>query len=200
MSRRSHWKNDPAHPVADWKAEVANNDTRLGYSDWIRARSEILPPGVEPGDASASPRRRDPVRIRATDRLGNIAYIHREADRPMRCTLANGLSASLFYAGVIGQEMKFRFALDDCETADQALAIVRRYGSLDHDYRHAGPPPGFDTVAATPTAIALLTSLIADMDRIVASDPAMASLFDPHLVDRARTLVATETRSPSRRA
>lgn len=30
-----HWDVDPDYPVEDWKAEVANDDTRLGYSDWI---------------------------------------------------------------------------------------------------------------------------------------------------------------------
>lgn len=30
------WGEDPDHPVADWQYEVANDDTRLGYWDWVR--------------------------------------------------------------------------------------------------------------------------------------------------------------------
>src|SRR3546814_13878175 len=40
MSRRSHWDDNPDHPVYDWKIEVTNDDTRLGYLDWVEARSE----------------------------------------------------------------------------------------------------------------------------------------------------------------
>lgn len=29
-----HWDEHPDHPVADWKSEVANDDTRLGYQEW----------------------------------------------------------------------------------------------------------------------------------------------------------------------
>src|SRR3546814_1737565 len=42
MSRRSHWDDNPDHPVYDWKIEVTNDDTRLGYLDWVEARSEML--------------------------------------------------------------------------------------------------------------------------------------------------------------
>ena len=31
----SIWDEDPDYPVADWKYEVANDDTRLGYADWV---------------------------------------------------------------------------------------------------------------------------------------------------------------------
>lgn len=34
----SHWDNDPEHPVEDWRYEVANDDTRLGYQEWIAHR------------------------------------------------------------------------------------------------------------------------------------------------------------------
>src|SRR3546814_2051214 len=56
-------------------------------------------------------------------------------------------------------EMTCRFALDDCETADQALAIVRRYGSLDYGYCHAGPPPGWDSSPASTPALHLLAEI-----------------------------------------
>lgn len=33
-----HWDEDPAYSVEDWKAEVANGDTRLGYWGWVRGQ------------------------------------------------------------------------------------------------------------------------------------------------------------------
>lgn len=32
------WSDHPHHPVSDWKTEVANDETRLGYLAWIAAR------------------------------------------------------------------------------------------------------------------------------------------------------------------
>ncbi|QNG43557.1 hypothetical protein [Sphingobium yanoikuyae] len=34
------WMDHPDHPPADWKTDVANGDTRLGYLDWALARAE----------------------------------------------------------------------------------------------------------------------------------------------------------------
>ena len=31
----SVWDENPLFPVSDWQQEVANNDTRLGYADWV---------------------------------------------------------------------------------------------------------------------------------------------------------------------
>lgn len=36
----SHWDVNPDHPLEDWKYEIANDDTRLGYSDWVAHRIE----------------------------------------------------------------------------------------------------------------------------------------------------------------
>ena len=33
-----YWGEDPEHPLADWKYEVENNDTYLGYWEWVEAR------------------------------------------------------------------------------------------------------------------------------------------------------------------
>lgn len=35
---RSAWESHPDHPAEDWQAEVANDDTRLGYLDWLAGR------------------------------------------------------------------------------------------------------------------------------------------------------------------
>ncbi|MGX1201105.1 hypothetical protein [Marinobacter sp. MBR-105] len=34
------WGSDPQFPVADWQQEVANDDTRLGYWDWVQVQRE----------------------------------------------------------------------------------------------------------------------------------------------------------------
>lgn len=34
----SHWDEHPDHPVEDWKSEVANDDTRQSYKEWVAAR------------------------------------------------------------------------------------------------------------------------------------------------------------------
>lgn len=31
---------NPHYPLKDWQYEVANGDTRLGYSDWVEAKLE----------------------------------------------------------------------------------------------------------------------------------------------------------------
>ena len=39
MSRRKNpWLSDRDNPVEDWKYEVANDDTRLGYLEWVESR------------------------------------------------------------------------------------------------------------------------------------------------------------------
>lgn len=30
-----YWKQHPKFPLADWQYEVANNDTRVGYWEWV---------------------------------------------------------------------------------------------------------------------------------------------------------------------
>lgn len=32
------WAEDTTHPVEDWQFEVANDDTRLGYWEWVKAQ------------------------------------------------------------------------------------------------------------------------------------------------------------------
>lgn len=36
------WADDDDHPVSDWKAEVAADETRLGYQDWVEHRLEWM--------------------------------------------------------------------------------------------------------------------------------------------------------------
>jgi hypothetical protein len=39
-NKYGHWGYHPDFPVKDWRHEVADNDTRLGYWEWIAARME----------------------------------------------------------------------------------------------------------------------------------------------------------------
>jgi hypothetical protein len=31
----NHWEEDPDFPLVDWRHEVADDNTRLGYRDWV---------------------------------------------------------------------------------------------------------------------------------------------------------------------
>lgn len=35
---RDWWDEDPEYPVSDWRYAVNNDDTRLGYWDWVNTR------------------------------------------------------------------------------------------------------------------------------------------------------------------
>lgn len=35
-----YWADDPDHDIEDWKSEVQNNETRLGYWDWVESIKE----------------------------------------------------------------------------------------------------------------------------------------------------------------
>lgn len=37
---RDPWGEDPEYPRKDWKHEVANDDTQLGYWDWVKHKKE----------------------------------------------------------------------------------------------------------------------------------------------------------------
>lgn len=35
-----YWDSHPDFPVSDWRHEVADNNTRMGYWDWVRSEME----------------------------------------------------------------------------------------------------------------------------------------------------------------
>lgn len=37
---RSYWDEHPDYPIEDWKYEVANDDTRRGYWEWVDSQIE----------------------------------------------------------------------------------------------------------------------------------------------------------------
>ena len=36
-----YWDDDPEWPLQDWKYDVQNGDTRLGYWEWVKYNKEI---------------------------------------------------------------------------------------------------------------------------------------------------------------
>ena len=68
------------------------------------------------------------IRIKATDQLGNVAYVFSRGDR-WQVVLANGIPAGFSYAGFSGEEMAVMFCLEDCASAEEALAVCKRMGS-----------------------------------------------------------------------
>jgi hypothetical protein len=44
QSAPSHWEDDDRFPVSDWRYEVANDDTRLGYQEWVEHQREAESP------------------------------------------------------------------------------------------------------------------------------------------------------------
>lgn len=36
------WGSHPEHPIADWQCEVANDETRLGYWEWLENKLVVL--------------------------------------------------------------------------------------------------------------------------------------------------------------
>lgn len=35
------WGSDPDHPVEDWQAEASEDNTRLGYWDWVLVQRDL---------------------------------------------------------------------------------------------------------------------------------------------------------------
>ncbi|QJU58454.1 hypothetical protein HL653_12350 [Sphingomonas sp. AP4-R1] len=108
----------------------------------------------------------------------------------MRRTLANGVPTAIFCVGIATDEKTCRFARDDCETTEQALAIFRRYGSLDHGYCQAPPPPGCDSSPATPSPLPLLADLFGAIHRPAVIMPDIVAQIDQVAMRRDRVLIA----------
>lgn len=54
----NNWRENEKYPVAEWRTEVANDETRLGYGDWTAARVAAEPPGEKPPHGSTEDRER----------------------------------------------------------------------------------------------------------------------------------------------
>ena len=39
----NQWDNHPDFPVEDWRYEVANDDTRVGYLEWVASKGATAP-------------------------------------------------------------------------------------------------------------------------------------------------------------
>jgi len=40
IDKYGYWGEHPDAPISDWQFEVANNDTRVGYWDWVIATTQ----------------------------------------------------------------------------------------------------------------------------------------------------------------
>ncbi len=45
---RDVWGSDPLYPVGDWQYEVANDETRLGYWEWVENQRDAEDCGDDP--------------------------------------------------------------------------------------------------------------------------------------------------------
>ncbi|QIG58810.1 hypothetical protein SEA_DATBOI_146 [Gordonia phage DatBoi] len=45
----NHWIDHPDYPIDDWRLEVWNDETRLGYSDWVMQKSKLDAENPLPG-------------------------------------------------------------------------------------------------------------------------------------------------------
>lgn len=70
------------------------------------------------------------VRVRCVDRLKNQQFIFRSGRGDWHCVSPTGMPMGFSYAG-IDREMECKFALSDCTTADEVLAVIRRFSSHD---------------------------------------------------------------------
>jgi len=69
------------------------------------------------------------IRIKCTDELhrNNVSYVVIR-NRTVYCTLANGIPASLWYAGIRGDLMAAQFELEDATSAQDAVRVMEKYG------------------------------------------------------------------------
>jgi hypothetical protein len=69
------------------------------------------------------------IRIRATDDLGNVAYVYGRGDSWL-CALASGTPAAFSYAGLGQDEMAVKFALEDAgDDTSEILIVCERFGN-----------------------------------------------------------------------
>ena len=73
--------------------------------------------------------------VKSTCKLGNRAFV-KIADGRVTCTLANGVPASLSYAGIKNDMIaETEIRLSRCDSADDALRIIEdaRYSHYRHE-------------------------------------------------------------------
>lgn len=97
QEKRSHWDDDPAYPVEDWRAEVANDDTRLGYTAWVGHQKETR---EAESQADSVPRSEFSVRITETSSTKVEMYFDGPAFPPSVTNAKNAfrVALDLFYA------------------------------------------------------------------------------------------------------
>jgi len=105
--------------------ELVGACVRAGIEDWL----------IENGYPTAAPQKTAKrIRIKCTEvRLSNVSYVHCDGG-DWRCVLANGIPAGMSYAGVLGDETKVRFKLEDATTPEEALEVMRAAGGRHWTY------------------------------------------------------------------
>jgi len=68
------------------------------------------------------------ARVRLTDTLGNQRYIYQTKRGEWVCESATGMPLAFSYAG-IRLSVECKFALQDCKTADDVLAVLKRFST-----------------------------------------------------------------------
>lgn len=66
----SHWDEDPKYPVADWRTEVFNDDTRQSYAEWVDSQRETA------NNACATWRESPSMGTAATYLLATLQYVN----------------------------------------------------------------------------------------------------------------------------
>ena len=80
------------------------------------------------------------VRIKCTDKLGNVAYIHRFNDGAVTCMLANSIPAALSYAGVLGDEVAFKAQISDIEDGQAIVDLLNLCKPRGQTYEWVNKP------------------------------------------------------------
>lgn len=91
----------------------------LAIGDWQELKKVI--PDIRQALESPNPRR-----IKTTDNLGNVAYIHKRS-KGWGCTLDNGIPAGMSYAiGYLKDETGLIFMLEDASSDEERLNVIKR--------------------------------------------------------------------------
>lgn len=123
-----------------------------------------------------------PIRIKCTDHLKNVAWIVRHPNGRVTCTLDNGTPCSMSYAGVIGSEESVKYQLSDITDGDHIVAFLNVAKPRGQTYEWVNRPenvPLLTKVEARPT----MTS--ADHAKLVGFRP--VAYCDNHTLDKLVT-------------
>lgn len=83
-----------------------------------------------------------PIRIKTADVFGNVSYLYRRKDGSWTAALANGMGYCFHQAAHAKDEMALRFALENVQSAQQAIEVLRTHSTWDKAvFEDASSPP-----------------------------------------------------------